>query len=523
MTKKFFALLLLSLSASLPAQQKYALVIGNGSYANLSRLANPANDANDMAAALAGLGFTVDKVLDGSLNDMENAIMRLKNRLSVSKNSYGFLFYAGHGVQSGGVNYLIPATASIPGENYLRERAVSVQAMMSELNDAGNELNVVVLDACRDNPFGWARSGSRGLSVLSNQPADSIIVYATSAGATASDGKSRNGLFTGCLLKNLKTPGLEVAEVFRLTGSEVARASERQQIPAVYKQFFGTAYLGPQPLPPSIFKASAANVATGALEITTITAGKVQIIGAQVNKTALMPAYGSLPIEEINSGVYRVIMEYENGKKEEKKIEVGRSENVKLDFSYHVPLPAPKPEKPAKPAPVKPAKPEKPAPEPAPVKPAKPEPGPKERQPLDPQEYRLNSVGASVGTSFAAPWLVGSAHGTYSPWDRSFFKLGVDVGMASGVRDTGYYSIYPFAHYAFFMPVAPKTGWYAGAGGGCMIARYKFPEGLVKLDIFALDVTAGVTIANAVDVSYTFRTDFRTISNKVAVGYVYRF
>jgi len=80
--------------------QKYALVIGNGAYTNLGRLNNPANDANDMAAALQGLGFTVDKVLDGSLDQMENAIMRLKNRLSVSKNSYGFFFYAGHGVQS---------------------------------------------------------------------------------------------------------------------------------------------------------------------------------------------------------------------------------------------------------------------------------------------------------------------------------------------------------------------------------------------------------------------------------------
>jgi len=189
----------------------------------------------------------VDKVLDGNLEQMEAAITRLKNRLSVSKNSYGFFFYAGHGVQSGGVNYLIPVGASISSENYLRDRAVSVQTMLGELNDAGNALNIVVLDACRDNPFSWARSGSRGLTVVSNQPVDSIVVYATSAGSTAADGTGRNGLFTSHLLNHLKTPGLEVKEVFNRTGSDVARASNRTQVPAVYNQFFETAYLGTRP------------------------------------------------------------------------------------------------------------------------------------------------------------------------------------------------------------------------------------------------------------------------------------
>jgi len=233
------------------APQKYALVIGNAAYAGSARLKNPVNDANDMAATLQELGFTVDKVLDGGLDDMEKAIIRLKNRLSVSKNAYGFFFYAGHGVQSNGVNYLIPVGASISNENYLRERAVSVQTMLAELNDAGNELNVIVLDACRDNPFEWSRGrggGSRGLSVVSNQPADSILVYATSAGSVAADGDGRNGLFTSQLLKNIKTPGLEVSELFRVTGSDVSQVSERRQIPAIYNQFFGRAYLGPKPV-----------------------------------------------------------------------------------------------------------------------------------------------------------------------------------------------------------------------------------------------------------------------------------
>jgi hypothetical protein len=196
---------------------------------------------------------------------MENAVLKLKSLLSASRNSYGFLYFAGHGVQSNGVNYLIPVGANIPSAGFLRDRTISVQAMLNELNDAGNELNVMVLDACRDNPFNWARSGSRGLTVIENQPADSIVVYATSAGSISQDGEGRNGLFTTHLLNNLRTPGLEVKEIFNRTGEDVIAASNRQQIPAVYIQFFGNAYfddsasaapraerpqlIAPQPLP----------------------------------------------------------------------------------------------------------------------------------------------------------------------------------------------------------------------------------------------------------------------------------
>ena len=236
--------------------QKFALVIGNGNYAHITKLNNPVNDANDMAAVLEALGFTVDKILDGNLDQMENAAIKLRSRLSSSKNSYGFLFYAGHGVQSNGENFLIPADANIQSESFLRQRAVSVQAVLDELNQAGNSLNVVVLDACRDNPFSWKRSGSRGLSVVGYQPADSIVVFSTSAGSTAADGTGRNGLFTGYLLNHLKNPNLEVTEVFRLTMGDVTNSSGNSQRPAVYNQFSSVAYLGassstvqPSPMP----------------------------------------------------------------------------------------------------------------------------------------------------------------------------------------------------------------------------------------------------------------------------------
>ena len=254
MKKLLIVLLLTSIFASSAfAQQaappKFALVIGNGAYRHTTPLNNPVNDANDVAAALRTLGWNVTVISNAAQEQMETAIVTFKNRLTAAPNSYGFFFYAGHGVQSNGENFLIPVDANIQSESFLRSRAVSVQIVLDELNAAGNALNVVVLDACRDNPYSWRRSGTRGLSVVGHQPADSIIVYATSAGATAADGSGRNGLFTTHLLNNLRTPGLEVTEIFRLTMGDVARASNNQQRPAVYNQFSGLAYLGTQPAP----------------------------------------------------------------------------------------------------------------------------------------------------------------------------------------------------------------------------------------------------------------------------------
>jgi hypothetical protein len=223
---------------------RYALVIGNGNYLELAKLKNPTNDATDMAAALKSLGFEVDLLVNADLVTMEDAVVRLGNRLSGSPSSMGFFFYAGHGVQSNGINYLIPADAHIPSESYLKTKALAAQEVLETVQAAKNGLNLVVLDACRDNPFGWARSGTRGLTVVGNQPPGSIVVYATSAGSVAQDGKGRNGLFTEELLKNLKVSGLEVGEIFKRTGAAVQKATKGQQTPAVYSQFFGSAYLG---------------------------------------------------------------------------------------------------------------------------------------------------------------------------------------------------------------------------------------------------------------------------------------
>jgi len=246
--KKLFLIFLFPLVVAAYGQEKYALVIGNSHYTNFGTLQNTVNDANDMADVLKSLGFNVELVKDATLTQMENSAIQLKNRLSEAGNdSIGFFYYAGHGLEKDGVNYLVPADANIPDSIFLRERAFSVQIMLDALNDSRNALNIIVLDACRNFPAAWNRSLDRGLTIINDPPANHIIMYATGAGKVANDGASgKNGLFTGYLLNNLRQH-YDVNEVFRKTMVDVADASNNEQRPALYTDFGKTLYLQPMP------------------------------------------------------------------------------------------------------------------------------------------------------------------------------------------------------------------------------------------------------------------------------------
>ena len=210
------------------------------------------------------------------------------------------------------------------------------------------------------------------------------------------------------------------------------------------------------------------------------------------------------------------------------------------------PQPAPQPIPIPQPAPTPPPEPE-PEPEPQPLRVFPPEPVPASEpqtiaitptappEPEKPEKAsrtikdpaRLWTVGASVGSSFAPPWAIFTLHGTIAPFKYTFLELGCDVGFISGSSDVDfYYSIYPFAHLAYFRPFN-IGGWYIGAGAGYMMANYKFPGGDVKKRIFAIDLTTGVNLFNFLDVSYTVRVKpdlrLKSVSHKVSVGYTYRF
>ena len=247
-------LLALSIAFIFPAmltaqERRVALVIGNGDYQAATKLINPVNDAADIGEVLAGLGFDVEVRIDADLDTMEKAVLRFGNKLAGSTDSVGFFYYAGHGVQSNGENYLIPVDARLSAESMLRIRAIPLQFVLDSIGEAGNKLNIIVLDACRDNPFSWARSSARGLAVVGIQPAASIVVYSTSAGKVAQDGTGRNGTFTEELLRHLPTPGLDIMEVLRRTGQDVQAKTASAQIPAIYSQFFGFLQLVPGEAP----------------------------------------------------------------------------------------------------------------------------------------------------------------------------------------------------------------------------------------------------------------------------------
>ena len=139
---------------------------------------------------------------------------------------------------------------------------------------------------------------------------------------------------------------------------------------------------------------------------------------------------------------------------------------------------------------------------------------------------QLWSIGASLGTSFANPWLITTVRGTLAPFQYSFFDLGIDIGFINNTEGiTGYYSLCPFARCAFFLPFEKmgKGGWYIGAGAGCFIRDYRVDDWIDFKWYPVADLTTGVNIGNMLDISHTLRTDFTSVMNKFSVGYTYRF
>jgi hypothetical protein len=225
----------LSLSQSNPADavtgKRLALVIGNGKYINSMELANPVNDARAMKRALQDVGFDVYEYEDLNQSQMKMAIDKFGSLLK--QYSVGLFFYAGHGIQSRGANYLIPVDASLQSEQQVEYDCVQADRVLGFMEAAGSRINIVILDACRNNPFerSWSRAvNGTGLAFM-NAPTGSLIAYATSPGRTASDGSGSNGLYTSALLENIKTPGISILQMFQKVRQTVASKSGKQQIP----------------------------------------------------------------------------------------------------------------------------------------------------------------------------------------------------------------------------------------------------------------------------------------------------
>lgn len=235
-----FLIPLLSFSAQV---SRTALVIGNGNYES-AQLRNPVNDARDMTDALRNLGFTVIYKQNAKRREMEKAIRNFGKRLR-KNGGVGLFYYAGHGMQINGRNYLIPVDAEIETESDVKFEAVDAGRVLGKMEDAGNDLNIVILDACRDNPFARIfRSVSQGLAKM-DAPTGSIVAYATSPGSVAADGMNKNGLYTSMLLKHMKTPGLRIEEFFKRVRINVMNESGTKQVPWESSSLTGDFYFNP--------------------------------------------------------------------------------------------------------------------------------------------------------------------------------------------------------------------------------------------------------------------------------------
>ncbi len=228
----FCAILLLFGMPSAWADSKLALVIGNTDYVNMPKLVNPANDAKLIASNLELVGFKVSLTTDQTQAQMKSAIARFADDTAkAGADTIAIVYYAGHGVQIDGTNYLVPIDASANSASEVVIGAVSASDLLKTLELGRAKVNVVVLDACRDNPFkGTTRGLSRGLARV-DAPAGSIVAYSTAPGQVAQDGITANSPYAEALAKHIATPGLVLEEVFRKVRIDVSLLTDGAQVP----------------------------------------------------------------------------------------------------------------------------------------------------------------------------------------------------------------------------------------------------------------------------------------------------
>jgi Caspase domain len=212
------------------ASERIALVIGNSAY-RTAPLVNPRNDATAMAALLEKAGFAVDKQLDTPLKELQSAVDRFGQAIRDPKIKFGLFYYAGHGLQQDWRNYLVPVSATIRNGAEVPQQTVDVSKLLRYMEQAQGRSFLVILDACRDDPFaGSYKPAAAGLSQF-DAPGGSLLAYATAPGNVAQDGEGVNGLYTGFLLKEFAVPGARLEDAFKRVRLNVRLASRGTQIP----------------------------------------------------------------------------------------------------------------------------------------------------------------------------------------------------------------------------------------------------------------------------------------------------
>jgi len=217
---------------------RQALVIGNSEYED-SPLQNTVNDAEAMAVALQNVGFTVLKKTDVTQQEMENAIREFGQNLQ--SGDIALFYFSGHGAQVEGVNYLIPIGARIESERDIKYKAVEAGMVLDQLEHARSRMNIIILDACRDNPFKGFRSNRGGLALMS-APTGTLIAYATAPGTLAYEGPGEHSPYTKNLLETLTKPGLRIEDVFKQVRVAVMVETDYKQVPWESSSLIGDFY-----------------------------------------------------------------------------------------------------------------------------------------------------------------------------------------------------------------------------------------------------------------------------------------
>jgi uncharacterized caspase-like protein len=251
------AVLVMGFAESASAEKRVAFVVGNSSYQNVITLTNPANDAAAITEMFRKAAFDVVE----SKRDLKNTEMRRALRDFTEKArdaDIAVIYYAGHGIEVDGTNYLIPVDAALERDTDAYDEAISLDRILQAIEPA-KQLRLVILDACRDNPFAKnmkrtvaSRALGRGLAGVEPQRPNTLIAFAAKGGSTAADGDSRNSPFTTALLKHLAKPGLELGKAFRLVRDDVMNATGNKQEPFVYGSLGGNdVALVPAPTAPT--------------------------------------------------------------------------------------------------------------------------------------------------------------------------------------------------------------------------------------------------------------------------------